>query len=310
MPLNVLGRTRATLTCSSRLLPRPIGEPTQELIDGARARGIEIVCGNVELLGGMIGHNDDEFDSFLQEELASYEPLLQAIRDPSLPAALALYFGRVCALPKPIYLMRNLPLRITQRRLPSFVAQLRSAVLARLDTPSPLPDTASFTFHQPIGKGGLGFVESTLVVPAARWACLALAASEVQDLIDTGVDCALVRDRVDTFRALVNAGIAVTDSADQGCAPDDDSWQLLPYSPAHLHTHYLGVDGQSMHHLQKRLTSDLLAEQRRVWMSSCQEDDFTRVQSCSLKGVSEWLTDVRASLCMSDTSGIMMWRLR
>ena len=75
---------------------------------------------------------------------------------------------------------------------------------------------------------------------------------------------------------------------------------LLPYSPAHLHTHYLGVTGQSMHHLQKRLTSDLLAEQRRVWMSSCQDDDFTRVQSCSLKGASEWLTDVRASLCMSD----------
>ena len=89
-------------------------------------------------------------------------------------------------------------------------------------TPFPLPDTATFSFHQPIGKGGLGFVESTLVVPAARLACLALAASEVQELVEYGVECALVRDRIDTFRALVNAGSTVTDSSDQGCAPDDD----------------------------------------------------------------------------------------
>ena len=62
----------------------------------------------------MIGCNDGEFENFLLEELDSYNPLLKVIRYPSLPAALALYFSRACVLPKPLSLMRNLPIRITQ----------------------------------------------------------------------------------------------------------------------------------------------------------------------------------------------------
>ena len=131
----------------------------------------------------MIGCNDGEFEDFLLEELDSYNPLLKAIRDPSLPAALALYFSRACVLPKPFYLMRNLPIRITQGHMSAFDAKLRGAVLSRLDIPSSIPDSALFSFHQPIGSGGLGHAEAELTCPAARWACLALAADEVQELV-------------------------------------------------------------------------------------------------------------------------------
>ena len=108
------------------------------------------------LTSGMIGCNDSEFEDFLLEELDSYNPLLKAIRDPSLPAALALYFSRACVLPKPFYLMRNLPIRITQGHMSAFDAKLRGAVLSRLDIPSSIPDSALFSFHQPIGSGGFG----------------------------------------------------------------------------------------------------------------------------------------------------------
>ena len=39
-----------------------------------------------------------------------------------------------------------------------FDAKLRSrgAVLSRLDIPSSIPDSALFSFHQPIGSGGFG----------------------------------------------------------------------------------------------------------------------------------------------------------
>jgi hypothetical protein len=37
----------------------------------------------------MIGCNDEEFESFLVEDLASYDPLLRAFGNPSSPAFLA-----------------------------------------------------------------------------------------------------------------------------------------------------------------------------------------------------------------------------
>jgi hypothetical protein len=71
----------------------------------------------------------------------------------------------------------------------AFDAKLRGAVLSRLAIPSSIPDSALFSFHQPIGSGGLGHAEAELTCPAARWACLALAADEVQELVESGMVC-------------------------------------------------------------------------------------------------------------------------
>ena len=135
----------------------------------------------------MIGCDDGELEDFPLEELDSYNPLLKAIRDPSLPAALALYFSRACVLPKPLYLTRNLPIRITQGHMSAFDAKLQGTfclgLLSGPGLPSYIPDSALFSFHQPIGSGGLGHAEAELTCPTARWACLALAADEVQELV-------------------------------------------------------------------------------------------------------------------------------
>ena len=128
----------------------------------------------------------------------------------------------------------------------AFDAKLRGAVLSRLDIPSSIPDSAFFSFHQPIGSGGLGHAEAELTCPAARWACLALAADEVQELVESGTVCALVQDRIDTFNILRRAGVPVTSAAHQDCRPAAEEWELLPSSPALLHSHYLGLDGKSV----------------------------------------------------------------
>ena len=150
----------------------------------------------------------------------------------------------------------------------AFDAKLRGAALSRLGLPSSIPDSAIFSFHQPIGTGGLGFAEAELTCPAARWACLALAADEVQELVESGTECALVLDRIDTFNTLRRAGVPLTDAAHDGCGPAADEWKLLPSSPALLHTHYLGLDGQSLPHLQKALSAVLSRERRRSFMLS------------------------------------------
>ena len=77
----------------------------------------------------IVGLDDEEYEVFLEEELSSYDALFRAIRSPTLPAALALYYGLICVLPKP---MRNLPLRITLGQMGSFDTRLREAVLSRL----------------------------------------------------------------------------------------------------------------------------------------------------------------------------------
>jgi hypothetical protein len=197
---------------------------------GAASRGIEVVCGNVAALGGMIGCDDGEFEDFLLDELDYYNPLLKAIRDPSLPAALALYFSRACVLPKPLYLMRNLPIRIDQGHMSAFDAKLRGAVLSR-QSPPPSQIRHYFPFISRSGLGGLGHAEAELTCPAARWACLALSADEVQELVESGTVCALVQDRIDTFNILRRAGVPVT-SAHQDCGPAAEEWELLPSSPA------------------------------------------------------------------------------
>ena len=91
----------------------------------------------------------------------------------------------------------------------------------------PIPDSALFSFHQPIGSGGLGHAEAELTCPAARWACLALAADEVQELVESGTVCALVQDRIDTFNILRRAGVPVTSATDQDCDPATEEWELL-----------------------------------------------------------------------------------
>ena len=92
-----LSEALALLGCNISLVKTkfqvPVGCASEELLVGASNRGIEVVHGNVPALGGMIGCNDEEFEVFLLNELASYDPLLKAIRDPALPAALALYYS-------------------------------------------------------------------------------------------------------------------------------------------------------------------------------------------------------------------------
>jgi hypothetical protein len=84
---DALARLGCNISLVKTKIQVPVGRPSEELLAGAASRGIEAACGNVAALGGMIRCDDGEFEDFLLEELDSYNPLLKAIRDPSLPAA-------------------------------------------------------------------------------------------------------------------------------------------------------------------------------------------------------------------------------
>ncbi len=109
--------------------------------------------------------NDEEFENFLDDELASYGPLLGAIRESAPPRGPGCILQQGFVLTRPLFLKWNLSLRITQGHMIAFDATLREAVLSRLSLPSSLPDWAILTFHQPIESGGVGNTEAALTCP-------------------------------------------------------------------------------------------------------------------------------------------------
>jgi hypothetical protein len=115
---------------------------------------------------------------------------------------------------------------------------------------------------------------------------------------------------VDKFNVLRRAGVAVTSAAHQDYGPATEEWELIPSSPALLHSHYLGLDGKSVPRLQKAVSAAMLLERRRIFMLSCVNDVSTRISSCALPGGSDWLNDVRSAMDMSDNDVRVAVRLR
>ncbi len=68
--------------------------------------------------------------------------------------------------------------------------------MSRFALPSSLPDLTIFSFRKPIRLWVRGTL-TELTCLAARLACLALAANEVQGLIKCVTMCALVQNRID-----------------------------------------------------------------------------------------------------------------
>ena len=80
--------------------------------------------------------------------------------------------------------------------------------------------------------------------------------------------------------------------------PAAEEWELLPSSPALLHSHYLGLDGKSVPRLQKAVSAAISRERKRIFMLSCGDDVSTRISSCALPSASDWLNDVRSAMDM------------
>ena len=116
----------------------------------------------------MLGHDDVEMRAFVEATLASYEPLFDALKDPLLPIALALYFSRVCALPKPMHLLHVIPLHITLPIMHSFDERLRGVVLSRIDVSTSLDHTALYTLSQPMSKAGMGLTSLETIAAAVE----------------------------------------------------------------------------------------------------------------------------------------------
>ena len=147
----------------------------------ADARGIEIINGNVKCLGGMVGVDDAAATAWLKDKLVRQSPITNAIKDSRFPLIHALRCAKINNIPKPIFLLRAMPLRITQEAISAFDRANRLALIPRLLRCSrPLPPSALISLTQPGRNGGMGLLELEVIASAARWASAAAAAPDLQ----------------------------------------------------------------------------------------------------------------------------------
>ena len=162
--------------------------------------------------------DDLEGSRFVTAKLAKHDPIMRAIRDPAFPSHLALRLAKLHVLPRPLYMLRALPMRVTAEPMATFDAALRSALTHRLEIPHLLPPSAIVSMTQPVGSGGMGLRALELIGPAAKWAAAAAAAA-APDLAAfvaaAGMPLPCVLDREAAYHRLREAGVRV---ADLGCA--------------------------------------------------------------------------------------------
>jgi len=108
------------------------GEPSELTAQLAADRGLEVVRGNHKCLGGLVGVDDQAAVAWLEAKLAKQTPVTRALRDSRFPSLLALQLAKISNIPKPMYLLRAMPLRITLAPITAFDQRNRHVLLPRL----------------------------------------------------------------------------------------------------------------------------------------------------------------------------------
>ena len=80
------------------VVQQPTGEPTRTTCWLAAERGLRLVCGNSEYLGGAVGLDDDAMSAWVGEKLLRLTPLKKAIADIDCPSILSTSQRLTCYL--------------------------------------------------------------------------------------------------------------------------------------------------------------------------------------------------------------------
>jgi hypothetical protein len=305
------------------MVQQPAGHPTEETVMLATARGLNVKLGNAKYVGGQVGVDDAQMQDWLRRKFSADDALTTAILDRDCPPLLSLKLSKTCSLPKPGYLMRALPLRVTMEPLKELAQTHLIAICSRLKLITPLPTAAQISFQQPGRNGGMGHREVTMYAPAAKWAAAASVAPDVQCFIDAS-DSKLpfVDDRETCYDLLVQANVAVESSFDligsddevipresPASNPNAPAFHDLPADPAALSVYYGGR--HRLKDLQRSLTWQI---ENHIYLSfleskECSEEDVVRLHACQQRYAGFWVNSWNAYV-FSERQALIAIRLR
>ena len=285
------------------VVQQPSGEPTATTCWLAAERGLRVVCGNFEYLGGAVGLDDKAMTTWVGEKLLSQTPLKKAIVDPDCPSMLALNLTKVNLLPVPTYLLRAMPFRNCAAPVSALATQHERALMSRQGISTPLSPQANISLTQPGRNGGLGVRSVEVVAPAAKWAAAAAAAMDVHHFVDENAPLPFVLDRNHCHSELIVGGVLSRDSKDP--IPDlvveeqdekhKPTYFDLPLDPLLIHVHYGGET--RLKQLQRSLTAQVEDFVLQAFLDGvlCSQVDTIRLQACQ-KSKGRWISSCYAYL--------------
>ena len=279
------------------VVQQPTGEPTRTTCWLAAERGLRLVCGNSEYLGGAVGLDDDAMSAWVGEKLLRLTPLKKAIADIDCPSILALNLTKVNLLPVPSYLLRAMPFRICAAPVSALAAQHERTLMSRQGIPTPLSPPAQISFSQPGRNGGIGVRSVEVLAPAAKWSAAAAAAMDVQHFVDADTPLPFVLDRNRCHTELVTGGVMTRNSYHPPPPLADDDHDVkhkpayydLPLDPLLIHIHYGGET--RLKQLQRSLTAQVEDFILQAFFdgAACNQVDTIRLHACQ-KSKGRWIS--------------------
>jgi hypothetical protein len=272
------------------------------------------VCGNHKCLGGLVGVDDQAAVTWLEAKLAMQTPVTRALRDSRFPSLLALQLAKISNIPKPMYLLRAMPLRVTLAPITAFDQRNRDALLPRLLRSSlPLPSSALVSLTQPAGNGGLGLRELACITPAARLSSVAAAAPDLQGFVEScSASLPFLLDRFTAFDMLVASGVQHLAPGQPEPEVSDLASRLrtLPLHPNEIILHYEG--NHKLKGLQRALSQKILNHRLHTFLESaeCTNSDVVRLASCRHKTTQRWMQPSPSSPIYTDLCTTIVTRLR
>ena len=262
----------------------------------------------------LVGLDDQAAVVWLETKLANQTPVTRALRDSRFPSLLALQLAKISNIPKPMYLLRAMPLRITLTPITAFDQRNRDALLPRLlRCSTPLPSSALVSLTQPGGNGGLGLRELGCIAPAARWASAAAAAPDLQGFVEcSSAQLPFMLDRATAFDMLVASG--VQHLAPGQPEPEDSDLAVrlrtLPLHPQEIISHYDGI--HKLKGLQRALSQQILNHRLHTFLVSaeCTNSDVVRLASCRHKTTQRWMQPSPSFPIYTDLCTTIVTRLR
>ena len=269
--------------------------------------------GKHKCLGGLVGIDDQAAVAWLEAKLTMQTPVTRALRDSRFPSLLALQLAKISNIPRPMYLLRAMPLRVTLAPITAFDQRNREALLPRLlRCSNPLPSSALVSLTQPGGNGGLGLCELGSIAPAARWASAAAAAPDLQGFAGSSELLPFQLDRVAAFGMLIQSGVQHLAPGQPEPEQFDRAWQLrtLPLHPQEIISHYDGIP--KLKGLQRALSQQILNHRLHAFLESgeCTNSDVVRLASCRHKTTQRWMQPSPSSPIYTDLCTTIVTRLR
>lgn len=264
-------------------------DPPEGLVDACRTRGIALVTGTLEALGGLVGYGDEDFEDFAVGVVDSYAPVFEMLKQPQPGISAQMSYGmlRVCVRPKFGHTLHAVPSRLTGKACAIFDKQILST-FEHIHKIKPVEeDNIKRSYvNLPLRFGGMGLTRTEDERHPAYFSAAVGASSHLQTLADKlryGEDITpgFVVEREHAYLYLTEEAGVPTANALVDADGDIIPGALLPVPEAlrKLHEFYAGAEQSDTFKLQRLISARVQKNIFQQLLDECDQRAVARFLS-------------------------------